>query len=104
MIEVTSSSTPHCLFKNAGTIATIAPSKAAAASAAIECNPAGSFQAIPTIVAPIAPIKKEPSAIMENCPDLKIMITARAVNISGEAASTILPIRRIDSNGPTKTL
>lgn len=67
-------------------------------------NAAGSLQAIAMIMAPEVPIKKEPSAIMENCPEPKMMITARAVNISGAAASMIFPILRREVNGPIKKL
>ena len=41
---------------------------------------------------------------MENCPEPKMMITARAVNISGAAASMIFPILRREVNGPIKKL
>ena len=81
-----------------------APSTPAKAIAAMGWMPAGSGQEMATIMAPAVPMKNEPSAIMENWPQPKMMMTARAVNISGEATSTMLPIRRRDVKGPMKKL
>lgn len=103
-MDVTSSLTFHFIFRKAGTMATAAPQSPPNRIAAAEWIPAGSLHAIATTIAPVVPIKNEPSAIMENCPEPKIMMTASAVNIRGAAASMIFPILRREVNGPMKKL
>lgn len=94
MMDVTSSLTFHFIFSRAGTSATAAPQNPPNRMAAAGWTPPGSLQAMATTMAPVIPIKKEPSAIMENWPEPKIMITASAVNINGDAASMMLPTLR----------
>ena len=104
MIEVTTSLTPHSFFSTAGTAPERAPAAAAHSRHAAAWMPVGMGTARDTTIAMAAPMKNAPSEIMENWPARKMIITASAVKISGQAPSTILPIRRRDRNGPMKKL